>query len=168
MQRDGWNWKRRASGVLMGTLVVCLAFPGVTMADACDDLDTYGAYVVCSLRQGRKPLPASVWTKGRRIVPVIVEGDESPGNPLARRPYRLERLRHDRIRSRAETLSQHPRMRRYQAQAGEIRTDDDRRMSAFDVQSAPAGGSARALPGLKRHNDQLQKMVDKVQGVVDR
>ena len=153
---------------LIGASMIC---PATAREAQCEALGSYGAYALCCIEAGRRPVPASVWVRGRGAPPVASTAaisDESPGNPLARGPYRAERVRHDALRARADVLSQHPGMRRYQSRADELRRDDDRKIAQFDRQAAPAGGSAAALPGLKRHDDKLQKMVQQVEGIVGR
>jgi hypothetical protein len=151
--------------------------PLSVQAQECDKLKTYGAYTMCCVAAGRQPMAVSAWVRrhertagtARGAGTVAVrEADETPGNPLARKPYRDEMTRHDGLRSRAEVLSQSPRMSHYQSRVQELRSEDDRTIKAFELQAGPAGGSAAALPGLKRHDDKLEKMVVQAQGLVDR
>lgn len=153
---------------LIGAWMVC---PAAAHEEQCEALGSYGAYALCCVEAGRRPVSAAVWVRGRSLppfAPTPALSDESPGNPLARGPYREERLRHDALRARADALSQHPSMSRYQSRADELRRDDDQKIEQFDRQAAPPGGSAAALPGLKRHDDKLQKMVRQVEGIVGR
>jgi hypothetical protein len=155
-----------------GWLVLASAVcPVIAGEPSCEALRSYGAYALCCVERGQPPVSAAAWVRGRRTPSTpkaAPPSDESPGNPLARGPYRAERARHDALRARADLLSQHPRMQRYQARADELKRDDDRKVAQFDRQAAPSGGSAAALPGLKRHDDKLQKMVHQVEGVVGR
>lgn len=150
-------------------VAVCLGLlpaPTTARAHACDTQRTYGAYALCCISHGKKPMTSAAWVRSRPIE--IVAVDETPGSPLAREPYRAERARHERLRDRAEALSKHPRMSRYVVRAAELRIEDDRQMKKFDLQAKPAGGSAAALPGLKRHTDELETMVNRAQSHVDR
>lgn len=153
---------------LIGASMIC---PAAAREAPCEALGSYGAYALCCIEAGGRPIPASVWVHRRGVPPVASAAplpDESPGNPLARGPYRAERVRHDALRARADVLSQHPGMRRYQGRADELKRDDDRKIAQFDRQAAVSGGSAAALPGLKRHDDKLHKMVRQVEGMVGR
>lgn len=168
-------WRQRrgsgtiASWALAALIGASLACPATAREMPCDSRTTYGAYVLCCVQAGRRPIPAAAWVRAHGAPPAASRAplsDESPGNPLARGPYRAERVRHDTLRARADVLSQHPAMKRHQARADELKRDDDRKIAQFDRQAAPSGGSAAALPGLKRHDDKLQKMVRQVEGVV--
>lgn len=89
-------------------------------------------------------------------------------NPSREGAYGHERLRHGRIRSGAEALSNHPRMSRYDVQAAEARIDDDREMKKFDRQARTASGSAAAAPKLRIYNDSLEKTIEKMLDYVRR
>src|ERR1051325_4431847 len=131
---DRSSWTRSLS-VVCALVAGFLALPASVRAQDCEALLTYSAYVKCTIRNGAQPMRASVWVKrhlaGATLAPdhpyarrrgymgplskkapvAAPDSDETPGNPLARKPYRAERARHDEIRARAETLSRSPRMR---------------------------------------------------------
>lgn len=93
---------------------------------------------------------------------LALPGGALPESAAAREPYRLERLRHTEIRSRAETLSRHPQLSRFDVKAAEARIDDDREMNKFDCQARPLGGSAAAAPKLRLYNDSLEVTIAKM------
>ena len=83
-------------------------------------------------------------------------------NEIAREPYRLERLRHEEIRGRAEALSRNPLMLRFDLRAAEARIDDDREMKRFDLRAGTAAGSALTAPALKVYDDSLERTLDRM------
>lgn len=86
-----------------------------------------------------------------------------PKTCLESRPYLKERRRHDRIRGRADILSKNPLLSSYQAQAAELRAEDDRKMEELDLLTKSTGRYAVALAMLKKHNEKMLRMVRKAQ-----
>lgn len=89
--------------------------------------------------------------------------DVSPKVPLEPRAYLKERRRHDRIRGRADVLSKNPMLSGYREQAVKLGTEDDRKMEELDLLTRSAGGYEAALVRLKRHNNEMLRMVRKAQ-----
>lgn len=155
---------RWSSAALLAAAMVCVS---PAAAQSCENLPNYGAYALCRVAAGQKPVSAAVWVQARQakgVLPLAAVG--SPGNQIALDPYRAERARHDQLRARADELSQSPKMQRYQSRANDMKADDDRSVKEFDRQAAATGGVAVALPALKRHDDKLDRILAQVESAV--
>lgn len=157
-----------ASVVLFAASMACA---GSAQAQKCEQLETYGAYARCRVSAGKKPVSAAAWIRthsgkhgssGAGSKASAAHAGKAP----AHKSYQQERARHDVLRARANVLAEHPKMARYQSRANDLKADDDRNVKAFDAQATTASGAEAALPGLKRHDDKLDKMLAQVESVV--